>query len=86
MIILDEPTTALSLTESEKVFHFVRQAKEGGASVVFISHNIYHTYDISDRFVVLDRGRVVLETDKTKITANELVQSMQDIARTGHAA
>ena len=86
MIILDEPTTALSLTESEKVFHFVRQAKEGGASAVFISHNIYHTYDISDRFVVLDRGRVVLETDKTKITANELVQSLQDIARSGHAA
>jgi simple sugar transport system ATP-binding protein len=86
MIILDEPTTALSLTESEKVFHFVRQAKEGGASAVFISHNIYHTYDISDRFVVLDRGKVVLETDKTKITANELVQSLQDIARSGHAA
>ena len=86
MIILDEPTTALSLTESEKVFHFVRQAKEGGASVVFISHNIYHTYDISDRFVVLDRGRVVLETDKTKITADELVKSMQDIARSGHTA
>jgi len=53
---------------------------------VFISHNIYHTYDISDRFVVLDRGKVVLETDKTKITANELVQSLQDIARSGHAA
>ena len=86
LIILDEPTTALSLTESEKVFHFVRQAKEGGASVVFISHNIYHTYDISDRFVVLDRGRVVLKTDKTKTTANELVKSMQDIARSGHAA
>jgi simple sugar transport system ATP-binding protein len=86
MIILDEPTTALSLTESEKVFHFVRQAKEGGASCVFISHNIYHTYDISDRFVVLDRGRVVLETDKTKITADELVKSLQDIARSGHAA
>ena len=86
MIILDEPTTALSLTESEKVFHFVRQAKEGGASVVFISHNIYHTYDISDRFVVLDRGSVVLETDKTKTTADELVKSMQDIARSGHTA
>jgi simple sugar transport system ATP-binding protein len=86
LIILDEPTTALSLTESEKVFHFVRQAKEGGASAVFISHNIYHTYDISDRFVVLDRGRVVLETDKTKITADKLVKSLQDIARSGHAA
>jgi simple sugar transport system ATP-binding protein len=86
MIILDEPTTALSLTESEKVFHFVRQAKDGGASALFISHNIYHTYDISDRFVVLDRGRVVLETHKTKTTADKLVKSMQDIARSGHAA
>jgi simple sugar transport system ATP-binding protein len=86
MIILDEPTTALSLTESEKVFRFVRHAKEEGASCVFISHNIYHTYDISDRFVVLDRGRVVLETDKTKTTADDLVKSMQDIARNGHIA
>jgi len=86
MIILDEPTTALSLTESEKVFRFVSHAKEEGASCVFISHNIYHTYDISDRFVVLDRGRVVLETDKTRTTANELVKSMQVIARSGHAS
>ena len=38
--------TALSVTESEKVFHFVRQAKEGCASALFISHTIYHTYDI----------------------------------------
>ena len=86
MIILDEPTTALSLTESEKVFRFVRHAKEEGASCIFISHNIYHTYDVSDRFVVLDRGRVVLETDKTKTTADDLVKSMQDIARNGHAS
>ena len=86
LIILDEPTTALSLTESEKVFRFIAHAKEEGTSCVFISHNIYHTYDVSDRFVVLDRGRVLLETDKSKITADELVKNMQEIARIGHVS
>lgn len=83
LIILDEPTTALSLTESEKVFNFVRQIKEQGSSCIFISHNIYHTYDICERFVVIDRGELVMETDKTQISAEQLVKELQAIARTG---
>jgi simple sugar transport system ATP-binding protein len=86
VIILDEPTTALSLTECEKVFRFVEHAKEEGTSCIFISHNIYHTYDIADRFVVLDRGQIVLEVSKQEITAEKLVKRMQDIARSGHAS
>jgi simple sugar transport system ATP-binding protein len=83
IIILDEPTTALSLTESGKVFNFVRRIKEEGKSCIFISHNIYHTYNISDRFVVLDRGKIILKTDKKQTTAAQLVKDLQDIARTG---
>ncbi len=88
LIILDEPTTALSLTECEKVFGFVRHIKEQGCSAVFISHNIYHTYDVADRFVILDRGKVVMSTDKREVpSADRLVKDLQDIARTGsHAA
>jgi len=80
LMILDEPTTALSLTESEKVFDFMRRAKEGGTSCIFISHNIYHAYDVAERFVVLDRGKVVLETDREHTTAEQLVKDMQEIA------
>lgn len=80
LMILDEPTTALSLTESEKVFDFIRRAKEGGTSCIFISHNIYHAYDVAERFVVLDRGKVVLETDHEQTTAEQLVKDMQKIA------
>lgn len=84
LIILDEPTTALSLTETYKVFNFMRAAKEKGSSVIFISHNIYHAYDVSDRLVILDRGRVVLEAAKSEIpSAEQLVEDMQAIARTG---
>jgi simple sugar transport system ATP-binding protein len=84
LIILDEPTTALSLTESEKVFGFVRQIKQRGCSAIFISHNIYHTYDVADRFVILDRGRVVMSAEKHEISsADRLVKDLQEIARTG---
>jgi simple sugar transport system ATP-binding protein len=87
LIILDEPTTALSLTESEKVFGFVRQMKQQGCSAIFISHNIYHTYDVADRFVILDRGRVVMSAEKREVpSADRLVKDLQDIARTGKHA
>jgi len=84
LIVLDEPTTALSLTESEKVFNFVRRVKEEGCSCIFISHNIYHTYGVADRFVVLDRGRVAMEADKEHISVESLIQDLQTIARTGN--
>jgi len=81
LIILDEPTTALSLTETEKVFHFIRQVKASGRSIVFIGHNIYHVFDIADRFVVLDRGTVVLETTRAETTsAEQLINFMRRVA------
>ncbi|MCC6456645.1 MAG: sugar ABC transporter ATP-binding protein [Caldilineaceae bacterium] len=86
LIILDEPTTALSLTETQKVYNFMRAAKEKGSSVIFISHNIFHAYDIADRFVILDRGTVAMTADKSEIeSAERLVQYMKDFARTGHS-
>jgi simple sugar transport system ATP-binding protein len=82
LIVLDEPTTALSLTETAKVFHFVRQVRESGRSIVFIGHNIHHVYDIAERFVVIDRGRVAMEKKKSEIaSAHELIEYMESVAR-----
>ena len=78
LIVLDEPTTALSLTETEKVFRFVRAVRDGGRSILFIGHNIHHVYDIADRFVVLDRGRVVLQVEKSKVASAELLISFME--------
>ena len=81
LIILDEPTTALSLTETAKVFHFVRQARAAGRSILFIGHNIHHVFDISDRFVVLDRGRVALQATKAELgSADALIRFMEELA------
>jgi simple sugar transport system ATP-binding protein len=87
LIILDEPTTALSLTETQKVFRFVENVRQKGCSIVFIDHNIHHVYDIADRFVIVDRGRIVVEATKAEIgSADRLIDDMRSIARTGHAA
>ncbi len=81
LIVLDEPTTALSLTETEKVFRFVRNVRASGRSVLFIGHNIHHVFDIAERFIVLDRGRVALETTKAEIgSADRLIAFMEHIA------
>ncbi len=87
LIILDEPTTALSLTETEKVFRFVRTVRDSGRSILFIGHNIHHVFDIADRFIVLDRGRVALETTKAETgSAEKLVSFMERIAHPDGAA
>ncbi|UCH24637.1 MAG: sugar ABC transporter ATP-binding protein [Trueperaceae bacterium] len=86
LIILDEPTTALSLTETRKVFSFIENVRARGKSIIFIGHNIYHVYDVAERFIVLDRGKIVLTSDKTEVSSAEyLIETMHDIAETGHA-
>src|SRR5271166_1770886 len=81
LIILDEPTTALSIAETAKVFHFVRQVRSSGRSIVFIGHNIHHLYDIADRFVVLDRGKVELEAKRAEVpSAEALIGFMEAVA------
>jgi simple sugar transport system ATP-binding protein len=82
LIILDEPTAALSLIETDKVFRFVRQLKASGRSVLFIGHNVHHVYDIADRFIVLDRGELVFEANRAELpSAEALIALMEDVVR-----
>jgi simple sugar transport system ATP-binding protein len=83
LIILDEPTSALSLTEARAVIQFVKRARDEGTSSIFITHTIYHAYDVADRIVVLDRGEIVLEVDRRDIAVEELIARMEGIARHG---
>ncbi len=80
LVILDEPTTALSLKETRKVLNFIEKIKERGSSCIFITHNIYHAYEVSERFVIMDRGKIVDKIVKHDTTYEELVQNMMHIA------
>jgi simple sugar transport system ATP-binding protein len=83
LIILDEPTNNLSLSETNKVLDFVRRIKAEGKSCIFITHSIYHVYPVADRFVILDRGKVVGEIFKRDISLDELLRKLEHVAKHG---
>jgi len=83
LIILDEPTMGLSLSETRKLLDFVRGIKRAGKSCIFIDHNVFHVYSVADRIVVLDRGAVAGEFLTKDITLDELTDKMYQVARTG---
>ena len=83
LIILDEPTMGLSLSETEKVLEFIEGAKKTGKSCVFIDHNIFHVYPVVDRIIVLDRGKITGQFMKNEITLDGLISQLKYVARTG---
>jgi simple sugar transport system ATP-binding protein len=83
IIVLDEPTMGLSLKEAARLVNFVKSIKQAGKSAIFIDHNIFHVYDVADRVVVLDRGKVAGEFLTKDIGLNELMDKMVKVAETG---
>ncbi|MCB9846338.1 MAG: sugar ABC transporter ATP-binding protein [Phycisphaeraceae bacterium] len=59
VLILDEPTSSLDRTETERLFEVVRAARDRGVAIVFITHFLDQVYEIADRVTVLRGGRVV---------------------------
>lgn len=72
IIILDEPTAALGVEETRKVLELVREMRDQGLSVVMISHNLAHVFDICDRISVMKTGAIagtrhISETSRDEI-------------------
>lgn len=80
IIILDEPTTALSLQEVDRVLAFVDLAVRQGKACIYISHNMHHVYHLAHRVVVLDRGTVAGEYSKKELSLEQLGARLMQIA------
>jgi simple sugar transport system ATP-binding protein len=76
VLILDEPTSALGVKQSGVVLRYVAQARDRGLGVIFITHNPHHAFPVGDRFVILNRGRLVGDWRKSEISRDELVRNM----------
>ena len=83
IIILDEPTMGLSLKETAKLVNFVTDIKKAGKSAIFIDHNILHVYNVADRVVVIDRGKVAGQFITKDISLENLMDKMILVAETG---
>lgn len=76
IIVMDEPTAALSTVEAERLFRVARRLAESGAALLFISHRLEEMYEICQRVTVLRDGSLVTSAPMTEITRDELVRSM----------
>lgn len=59
IVILDEPTAALGVAQSSMVLQLMQRVRDRGATVIFISHNMPHVFEVADRMIVLRNGRRV---------------------------
>ncbi|MCX7975269.1 MAG: ATP-binding cassette domain-containing protein [Candidatus Aminicenantes bacterium] len=73
LLILDEPTSALSVRETNRVLDYILASKEKGLSIIFITHNISHVYSVADRITILDRGKRVAQFYKNEVSVEEVI-------------
>ncbi len=79
VIILDEPTNNLGVEETHGVLRFVREMRDAGHTVLFITHNIHHVFEVADRIVIMRRGEVVAErtvADTDLLTVESLIMGV----------
>jgi ABC-type sugar transport system ATPase subunit len=81
VVIMDEPTAALGVAQTAKVLDLIRQVRDTGIPVVFISHNMPNVFQVADRIVVLRLGEVVTELDPKSATVEDAVAAMTGSTR-----
>lgn len=73
LIIMDEPTAALGVQETEQVENIIKNLKEQGEPLILISHNMRQVFDLADRIVVFRRGRIVANLKKEDTDGQDVV-------------
>jgi inositol transport system ATP-binding protein len=76
LIIMDEPTSALSETEVSRLFDIIRSLRRDGVSVMFVTHRLEEAMAICDRFAILRDGRLVGTRDRRDITIPGIIEMM----------
>jgi ABC-type sugar transport system ATPase subunit len=76
IVIMDEPVAALGIRQTGMVLEFVRLLASRGAAVIFISHNLQHVLEVTDRIVVLRQGRKVADVFTREASPEDVVSWM----------
>ncbi|MBV8815501.1 MAG: sugar ABC transporter ATP-binding protein [Verrucomicrobia bacterium] len=76
LIVMDEPTSALSLSEVDKLFRIARELKAQGLSIIFVTHRLEEVMEICDRYTVLRDGRLMGSGSISEITIDGIIRLM----------
>ena len=81
MIILDEPTAALGVRETLQVLQLIRDLRDRGLSIILISHDMPHVFEIADRIHVARLGKRVAVLNPRRISMSDTVAVMTGALR-----
>ncbi|MBV9674264.1 MAG: sugar ABC transporter ATP-binding protein [Verrucomicrobia bacterium] len=76
ILVMDEPTAALSDRETERLFAVVRQLRAEGLAIIYISHRMAEVYELADRLSVLRDGEYVGELKRSEFSADKVIEMM----------
>ena len=76
LVIMDEPTAALGVTQTAQVLELIRQLRDRGLAVMVVSHNLNDVFAVADRIAVLYLGRMVAEGDAASFDRQSVVEYM----------
>ena len=76
ILVMDEPTAALSDRETDRLFEVVRQLRSEGLAIIYISHRMAEVYELADRLSVLRDGEYVGELKRLEFSANKVIEMM----------
>jgi rhamnose transport system ATP-binding protein len=76
VLILDEPTASLSMHEVERLFSIVRQTRDRGVAVLFVSHRLEEVFELCDRATVFRDGRSIITAPTAELTSADLIRHM----------
>lgn len=74
VVILDEPTAALGVAQTEQVLKLVRQLADNGLAVIVISHNLNDVFQVADNIAAMYLGSMAAQVNKSEVTQNDVVQ------------
>ena len=84
IVILDEPTAALGVAQTEQVLRLVRRLADRGLGVVLISHNLNDVFEVADDIAVLYLGQMVAQVRREDVTRGEVVELITTGRSGGH--
>jgi len=72
VLILDEPTSALSVAETRKVLSYIENARERQLATIFITHNVHHVYMVADSYSIIRQGNLVGTYHKGELSEEDI--------------
>jgi len=76
IVVMDEPTSAITEAEKEKLFEIIRELKKKNIAIIYISHRMSEIFEIADEITVLRDGRHVMTAPVSEVTEESIIKSM----------